>query len=147
MANSKDRARMTGQRSNTQAQVHQLAREGLSDQTIAQCLNLSPTTVRNYRSKTLVSPGAPLSEREKQVSDLVRKGLPNIVIGQQLGISPRTVEVHRQQALRKLGARNATELADMRKNTEHQGLLVRIAELEAKVASLEQHIAKLEGNI
>jgi DNA-binding NarL/FixJ family response regulator len=128
------------------AQVKELANEGLDENAIAQRLGLRLTTVRNYRAKALVSAGAPLSEREKQVSDLARQGLTNAVIGQQLGISTRTVEVHRQNAFKKLGAGNAAQLAHMHKDQEKDDLRKRVAELEVKVASLEEHIARLEGN-
>lgn len=136
---------MKRKRSDSQAKVKELASQGFSDEAIAERLGRSVTTVRNYRTKTLIEVGSPLSEREQQVSDLARQGQTNSLIAERLGIGIRTVEVHRQSALRKLGVRNAAELADQRKNSEIEILVARIAELEGEVASLKAHIAALEG--
>jgi len=54
---------------------------------------------------------AELTQRDQEVMDRVLAGKYNKVIADELGISMRTVEVHRSAILRKMGVRNAIELA------------------------------------
>lgn len=56
---------------------------------------------------------ASLTPREREVMHLVVSGLPNKVIGFDLEISPRTVELHRARVMRKMGARNLSQLVQM----------------------------------
>jgi DNA-binding NarL/FixJ family response regulator len=51
-----------------------------------------------------------LSEREKEVLQLVEQGLKNSEIAEKLFISKRTVENHRARVMKRVGARNTTEL-------------------------------------
>lgn len=53
---------------------------------------------------------AELTPRERAVLERLLKGFSSKQIAKKLGISPRTVEFHRANIMRKLGARNATEL-------------------------------------
>jgi FixJ family two-component response regulator len=55
----------------------------------------------------------PLTRREREVLELIAAGLSNKEAGRELGISPRTIEDHRANIMKKLGARNATELVRM----------------------------------
>lgn len=52
-----------------------------------------------------------LTPREKEVLHLAAEGSTNPQIAHRLSISPRTVEVHRGNVMRKLGLRNAEQLA------------------------------------
>ncbi|MFL9503323.1 response regulator transcription factor [Rhodopseudomonas palustris] len=52
----------------------------------------------------------PLTLREREVLELFSSGNTNKEAGRQLGISPRTIEYHRANIMKKLGARNATDL-------------------------------------
>jgi FixJ family two-component response regulator len=52
----------------------------------------------------------PLTLREREVLDLFSSGNTNKEAGRQLGISPRTIEYHRANIMKKLGAKNATDL-------------------------------------
>jgi len=52
-----------------------------------------------------------LMPRENEVIDYVALGKSNKVIAMELGLSIRTVETHRARIFRKMGVRNATELA------------------------------------
>jgi FixJ family two-component response regulator len=52
----------------------------------------------------------PLTARERDVLELFSSGASNKEAGRQLGISPRTIEYHRANIMKKLGAKNATEL-------------------------------------
>jgi FixJ family two-component response regulator len=52
----------------------------------------------------------PLTRREREVLELFSSGASNKEAGRQLGISPRTIEYHRANIMKKLGARNATDL-------------------------------------
>jgi DNA-binding NarL/FixJ family response regulator len=54
--------------------------------------------------------GFTLSEREKEVLQLVEQGLKNNEIAEKLFISKRTVENHRARVMKRVGARNTTEL-------------------------------------
>jgi DNA-binding CsgD family transcriptional regulator len=56
--------------------------------------------------------GAPLTRREEEVARLVASGATNREIAEALFLSPKTVERHISNALKKLGARNRTELAE-----------------------------------
>jgi DNA-binding NarL/FixJ family response regulator len=55
--------------------------------------------------------GAPLTRREEEVARLVADGATNREIAQALFLSPKTVERHVSNVLKKIGARNRTELA------------------------------------
>jgi DNA-binding CsgD family transcriptional regulator len=57
------------------------------------------------------SGGAPLTAREEEVGRLVVEGATNREIAQTLFLATKTVERHVSNLLRKLGARNRTELA------------------------------------
>ena len=52
-----------------------------------------------------------LTPREREVIDYVASGKSNKVIAMELGLSMRTVETHRARIFRKMGVRNAVELA------------------------------------
>ena len=52
----------------------------------------------------------PLTQRERQVLQQFTSGASNKEAGRHLGISPRTIEDHRANIMKKLGARNATDL-------------------------------------
>ena len=52
----------------------------------------------------------PLTRREREVLEQFASGASNKEAGRQLGISPRTIEDHRANIMKKLGARNATDL-------------------------------------
>ena len=54
---------------------------------------------------------ATLTPKEREVARHIVNGYTSKEAGQAMGISPRTVEVHRAAILRKLGVRNAAELA------------------------------------
>jgi DNA-binding NarL/FixJ family response regulator len=54
-----------------------------------------------------------LTERELEVARLAASGERNRDIAKTLFLSPKTVERHVTNALRKVGARNRTELAGM----------------------------------
>jgi DNA-binding CsgD family transcriptional regulator len=56
--------------------------------------------------------GAPLTRRELEVARLVSGGATNREIAATLFLSPKTVERHVSNALKKLGARNRTELGE-----------------------------------
>jgi DNA-binding CsgD family transcriptional regulator len=56
--------------------------------------------------------GAPLTGRELEVAQLVAGGATNREIAETLFLSPKTVERHVSNALKKLGARNRTELGE-----------------------------------
>lgn len=55
----------------------------------------------------------PLTRREREVLELIAAGCSNKEAGRELGISPRTIEDHRANIMKKLSARNATELVRM----------------------------------
>ena len=60
---------------------------------------------------TLHFPGRePLTRREREVLEQFSSGASNKEAGRHLGISPRTIEYHRANIMKKLGARNATDL-------------------------------------
>jgi FixJ family two-component response regulator len=52
----------------------------------------------------------PLTRREREVLEQFVSGASNKEAGRQLGISPRTIEDHRANIMKKLGAKNATDL-------------------------------------
>jgi len=52
-----------------------------------------------------------LTPREQQIVSYLAAGKPNKVVAIELGISLRTAEAHRARIFRKLGVRNALELA------------------------------------
>lgn len=51
-----------------------------------------------------------LTKRERDVLDGIASGKTSKDVAEDFGISERTVELHRSRVLRKMGARNATEL-------------------------------------
>ncbi len=63
------------------------------------------------RSVFIPSAPRPLTPREREVLPYVAAGRANKVIALDLGISMRTVETHRARIFRKMGVRNAAELA------------------------------------
>jgi DNA-binding CsgD family transcriptional regulator len=67
--------------------------------------------------------GAPLTRREEEVAELVAGGSTNREIADVLFLSPKTVERHISNVLKKLGARNRTELASRFRDrgAEHAG--------------------------
>jgi DNA-binding NarL/FixJ family response regulator len=64
--------------------------------------------------------GQPLTERQQNVCDLLVIGLSSKEISVRLGISHRTVEEHRAEVFRKMGVRNAVELARVSLSTKKE---------------------------
>jgi FixJ family two-component response regulator len=63
------------------------------------------------RVTSLHFPGRePLTRREREVLEQFSSGASNKEAGRHLGISPRTIEDHRANIMKKLGARNASDL-------------------------------------
>jgi len=54
-----------------------------------------------------------LTPREREVFDLLVRGLSSKLIARELGGSFRTIEIHRAQVMRKMAARNLSELVRM----------------------------------
>jgi FixJ family two-component response regulator len=69
-----------------------------------QSSDLSPKNPRHFPGRE------PLTRREREVLEQISSGASNKEAGRQLGISPRTIEYHRANIMKKLGARNATDL-------------------------------------
>jgi FixJ family two-component response regulator len=61
----------------------------------------------------------PLTRREREVLQQLTSGSSNKQAGRLLGISPRTIEDHRANIMRKLGAKNATDLIRMVMTASH----------------------------
>jgi DNA-binding CsgD family transcriptional regulator len=72
---------------------------------------LGVRTWRRGRAAGGETPFESLTERETKIADLVASGASNAEIAQALFVSRKTVERHVSNVLRKLGARNRTELA------------------------------------
>lgn len=80
-----------------------------------QAMELHQSRARDIDSRSAISARfATLSARESEVMDLILEGQLNKQIADRLGIAIRTVEVHRSRLLRKTGARNSVELAQMK---------------------------------
>jgi DNA-binding CsgD family transcriptional regulator len=79
--------------------------------------SLGVRTWRRGRSR------APLTLREEEVARLVSSGATNREIAEALFLSPKTVGRHISNALRKVGARNRSELAERLRDlgAEHAG--------------------------
>jgi FixJ family two-component response regulator len=78
--------------------------------------------VQGSNAKTLSFnfPGRePLTRREREVLELFSSGLSNKDAGRHLGISPRTIEDHRANIMKKLGARNSTDLIRLVMEASH----------------------------
>ncbi len=56
---------------------------------------------------------ARLTPRERQVIELVTRGMLNKEIADQLGLAEITVKIHRGRAMRRIGAHNAVQLAQL----------------------------------
>lgn len=69
-------------------------------------------TVRE-RAPKAPSLGNRLTPREHEVLSLILAGTTNKEAARRLGISPRTVEVHRNHIMKKVGAHNAVQLAQL----------------------------------
>jgi len=67
--------------------------------------------LRNFRYDAPGDAVQALTPREHEVIGYVVLGKSNKVIAMELGLSMRTVETHRARIFRKMGVRNATELA------------------------------------
>jgi two-component system response regulator DctR len=90
----------------------------LVDRVIA-CLDEESRRVElRSRHATVKEKLANLTLRDQQVMERVLAGKYNKVIADELGISMRTVEVHRSAILRKMGVRNAVELARLLADAE-----------------------------
>jgi DNA-binding CsgD family transcriptional regulator/tetratricopeptide (TPR) repeat protein len=90
------------------AEIGSRTQQGLAEQ------RLRALGVRTWRRGPASRKGDPLSsltEREREVARLAATGERNIDIARTLFLSPKTVERHVTNALRKLGAKNRTELA------------------------------------
>lgn len=90
------------------ADIGSHTQQGLAEQ------RLRALGVRTWRRGPSSRNGDPLSsltEREREVARLAATGERNIDIARTLFLSPKTVERHVTNALRKLGAKNRTELA------------------------------------
>jgi DNA-binding CsgD family transcriptional regulator len=74
---------------------------------------------RGVRTWRRAAAGALLTKREEEVAELVAGGATNREIAQALFLSPKTVERHVSNVLKKLGARNRTELGSRLR--EHAG--------------------------
>ncbi|SEL19422.1 regulatory protein, luxR family [Roseivivax marinus] len=93
-----------------------LAREGYSVAprvSVVPSRPVAPTPAKHLKE-------ARLTVRELEIAEAVRIGLSNKEIAQHLGISPHTVNVHVGSILRKLGARNRTQIA-LQASGEHSG--------------------------
>jgi len=66
--------------------------------------------VRTWRRGPMAGDGA-LTAREREIASLVAAGASNPQIAQKLFLSRKTVERHVSNILRKIGAKNRTELA------------------------------------
>jgi two-component system response regulator DctR len=86
-----------------------------------QIVDLALRAMELHRSRALESDTrqsiadrfATLSAREVEVMKLILQGRLNKQIADELGVAMRTVEVHRSRVLRKTGARNSVELAQL----------------------------------
>ncbi|KCV27649.1 transcriptional regulator, LuxR family [Bordetella bronchiseptica CA90 BB1334] len=76
------------------------------------CHPIAPSPIApSVGGRAEARPPAALTARERQVAAYLAAGKANKVIAIDLGISRRTAEAHRARIFRKLGVRNAFELA------------------------------------
>jgi DNA-binding CsgD family transcriptional regulator len=77
-------------------------------------LELADQTLRTLGVRTWRrgAAGVPLTTRELEIAQLIAGGATNREIAETLFLSPKTVERHVSNALRKVGARNRTQLAE-----------------------------------
>jgi DNA-binding CsgD family transcriptional regulator len=77
-------------------------------------LELAEQTLRTLGVRTWRrgAAGAPLTRRELEIAELVAGGSTNREIAETLFLAPKTVERHVSNALKKVGARNRTQLAE-----------------------------------
>lgn len=72
--------------------------------------SVSKKTIRALVKSLKPSGAAELSNREREILQLIGEGYTSKEIGQEIGISPKTVDVHRLRIMKKLHARNLTQL-------------------------------------
>lgn len=72
-----------------------------------------PAPASSDLGRTCCAPLEKLTPRQREVLALLGQGRPNKVIAQRLAMCESTVKVHVRQIMRKLGARNRTEVALM----------------------------------
>jgi DNA-binding CsgD family transcriptional regulator len=100
-----DRERAVGELSETAEAAHERGATTIVELAEQALRSLG---VRTWRR---TAAGPLLTRREQEVAQLVADGRTNREIAQALFLSPKTVERHVSNVLRKLGARNRTELA------------------------------------
>jgi len=78
---------------------------------VAKALALSEQTrIRARDAKAAQMRLSLLTSREREVFELLVSGDPNKITAFKLGISPRTIEIHRSRIMRKMEARNLSDL-------------------------------------
>lgn len=81
---------------------------------IAQYLWTHLNTTPSDRGPTRINePRAAISQRELQVAKLIGQGLTNKLIAERLGCSANTIKSHRSNLMRKIGAKNSIEVAQI----------------------------------
>ena len=87
------------------------AHRGILDEAIGAFERRRSSVGQTSKIANLHFPGRePLTRREREVLEHFSSGASNKEAGRLLGISPRTIEYHRANIMKKLGAKNATDL-------------------------------------
>lgn len=73
-------------------------------------------------SRPVAPAGPALTTRQRQIVALVAQGKSNSDIAREVGISVRTAETHRSRIMKRIGVRNAAELASWFTGSHEPGL-------------------------